>query len=93
MPKFSSTMLFFVIGLLLAVLALGVGTAYVSKLKQQRRQPSDNRLVYGAPHQLMHARGIVDADMNEFPTDAVVTVTRARISVVRCPTESIRLRS
>ena len=45
MHKFSSrTMLIFVIGLLLAVMLLGLGTAYVSKLKQQRRQLSDNSL-------------------------------------------------
>jgi hypothetical protein len=41
MHKFSSrTMLIFVISLLLAVILLGLGTAYVSKLKQQRRQLS-----------------------------------------------------
>jgi hypothetical protein len=45
MYKFSSrTMLIFVIGLLLAAMLLGLGTAYVSKLKQQRRQLSDNSL-------------------------------------------------
>jgi len=37
-------MLIFVTGLLLAVILLGVGTAYISKLKQQRRQLSDNSL-------------------------------------------------
>ena len=37
-------MLIFVISLLLAVMLLGLGTAYVSKLKQQRRQLSDNSL-------------------------------------------------
>jgi len=37
-------MLIFVISLLLAVILLGLGTAYVSKLKQQRRQLSDNSL-------------------------------------------------
>ena len=43
MHKFSSrTLLIFVIGLLLAVILLGLGTAYMSKLKQQRRQLSDN---------------------------------------------------
>jgi hypothetical protein len=43
MHKFSSrTMLIFVISLLLAVILLGLGTAYVSKLKQQRRQLSDS---------------------------------------------------
>ena len=42
MHKFSSrTMLIFVISLLLAVILLGLGTAYVSKLKQQRRPLSD----------------------------------------------------
>ena len=46
MHKFSSrTMLIFVIGLLLAVILLGLGTAYMSKLKQQRRQLSDNSLL------------------------------------------------
>jgi sensor histidine kinase regulating citrate/malate metabolism len=50
MHKFSSrTMLIFVIGLLLAVILLGLGTAYVSKLKQQRRQLSDNSLLALAP--------------------------------------------
>jgi NADH:ubiquinone oxidoreductase subunit 3 (subunit A) len=51
MHKFSSrTMLIFVISLLLAVILLGLGTAYVSKLKQQRRQLSDNSLFNcGAP--------------------------------------------
>ena len=45
MHKFSSrTLLIFVIGLLLAVILLGLGTAYVSNLKQQRRQLSDNSL-------------------------------------------------
>jgi hypothetical protein len=42
MHKFSSrTMLIFIIRLLLAVILLGLGTAYVSKLKQQRRPLSD----------------------------------------------------
>jgi hypothetical protein len=36
------TMIIFVIALLLGVILLGLGTAYVSKLKQQRRQLSDN---------------------------------------------------
>ncbi|SHL01333.1 hypothetical protein SAMN05444159_4773 [Bradyrhizobium lablabi] len=43
MHKFSwRTMLIFVLSLLLAVILLGLGTAYISKLKQQRRQLSDN---------------------------------------------------
>ncbi|MGZ5872150.1 MAG: hypothetical protein ACXWKP_08565 [Bradyrhizobium sp.] len=43
MRRFSwQTMLIFVISLLLAVILLGLGTAYVSKLKQQRRQLSDS---------------------------------------------------
>jgi hypothetical protein len=46
MHKFSPrTMLIFVISLLLAVILLGLGTAYVSKLKQQRRQLSDYSLL------------------------------------------------
>ncbi len=45
MHKFSSrTMLIFVVSLLVAVILLGLGTAYISKLKQQRRQLSDNSL-------------------------------------------------
>lgn len=45
MHKFSArTMIIFVVCLLLAVIILGLGTAYVSKLKQQRRQLSDNNL-------------------------------------------------
>jgi hypothetical protein len=35
-------MLIFVAGLLLGVIIIGAGTAYISKLKQQRRQLSDN---------------------------------------------------
>jgi hypothetical protein len=43
MRKFSwQTMIIFVIVLLLGVVLIGLGTAYVSKLKQQRRQLSDN---------------------------------------------------
>jgi hypothetical protein len=43
MRRFSwQTMLIFVISLLLAVILLGLGTAHISKLKQQRRQVSDN---------------------------------------------------
>ena len=43
MRRFSwQTMLIFVIGLLLAVILLGLGTAHIGKLKQQRRQLSDN---------------------------------------------------
>jgi hypothetical protein len=43
MHKFSwRTMLIFVMSLLLAVILLGLVTAYISKLKQQRRQLSDN---------------------------------------------------
>jgi hypothetical protein len=45
MHKFSSrTMLIFIVSLLVAVILLGLGTAYISKLKQQRRQLSDNSL-------------------------------------------------
>lgn len=45
MHKFSArTMIIFVVCLLLAVIILGLGTAYVSKFKQQRRQLSDNSL-------------------------------------------------
>jgi hypothetical protein len=45
MHKFSlRTMLIFVVSLLVAVVLLGLGTAYISKLKQQRRQLSDNSL-------------------------------------------------
>lgn len=36
------TMLIFVMGLLLAVMLLGLGTAHISKLKQQHRQLSDS---------------------------------------------------
>jgi hypothetical protein len=43
MRRFSwKTMLIFVMGLLLAVMLLGLGTAHISKLKQQRRQLSDS---------------------------------------------------
>jgi hypothetical protein len=43
MRKFSwQTMIIFVIVLLLGVVLIGLGTAYVIKLKQQRRQLSDN---------------------------------------------------
>ena len=43
MRRFSwQTMLIFVISLLLAVILLGLGIAHISKLKQQRRQLSDN---------------------------------------------------
>ena len=46
MRKFSwPTMLIFVISLLVAVILLGLATAHISKLKQQRRQLSDNGLV------------------------------------------------
>jgi hypothetical protein len=50
MHKFSSrTLLIFVIGLLLAVILLGLATAYMSKLKQQRRLLSDSSgFNYGA---------------------------------------------
>lgn len=42
MHKFSwRTMLIFVTSLLLAVMLIGLGTAYVSKLKQQRRELSN----------------------------------------------------
>jgi hypothetical protein len=43
MRKFSwQTMLIFVVSLLLAVILLGLATAHISKLKQERRQVSDN---------------------------------------------------
>jgi hypothetical protein len=43
MRKFSwRTMIIFIMLLLLGVVLVGLGTAYVSKLKQQRRQLSDN---------------------------------------------------
>ncbi len=43
MQKFSwRTMIIFVMVLLLGVVLVGLGTAYVSKLKQQRRQLSDS---------------------------------------------------
>jgi hypothetical protein len=43
MRRFSwQTMLIFLISLLLAVILLGLATAHISKLKQQRRQLSDN---------------------------------------------------
>jgi CHASE1-domain containing sensor protein len=42
MRKFSwQTMLIFIVSLLLAVVLLGLGTAYIANLKQQRRQLSD----------------------------------------------------
>jgi hypothetical protein len=42
MQKFSwRTMIIFVMVLLLGVMLLGLGTAYVSKLKQERRQVSE----------------------------------------------------
>ena len=45
MRKFSwPTMVIFVISLLVAVILLGLATAHISKLKQQRRQLSDNSL-------------------------------------------------
>jgi len=43
MRRFSwRTMIIFVMVLLLGVILLGLGTAYVSKFKQQRRQLSDS---------------------------------------------------
>jgi len=45
MHKFSwRTLLIFVIGLLLGVMLIGLGTAYIAKQKQQRRQLSDTSL-------------------------------------------------
>jgi CHASE1-domain containing sensor protein len=45
MHKFSwRTLLIFVIGLLLGVMLIGLGTAYIAKLKQQRRELSDTSL-------------------------------------------------
>ena len=45
MHKFSwRTMLIFVVSLLLAIILLGVGTAYMIKLKQQLRQLSTTAL-------------------------------------------------
>jgi hypothetical protein len=46
MRRFSwQTMLIFIISLLLAVILLGLVTAHISKLKQQRRQLSDSSVV------------------------------------------------
>jgi hypothetical protein len=46
MHKFSwRTLIIFVMVLLIGVIQLGLGTAYLSKLKQQRRQISDNDLI------------------------------------------------
>jgi CHASE1-domain containing sensor protein len=43
MRKFNwQTMLIFIVSLLLAVVLLGLATAHIAKLKQQRRQLSDN---------------------------------------------------
>ena len=39
----------FVFGLLLGVLLIGFGTAFVHQLKQQRRQPSDTGLLNRYP--------------------------------------------
>ena len=45
MHKFSwRTMLIFVISLLLGVILIGAGAAYMGKLKHQRRQLSDNSI-------------------------------------------------
>jgi hypothetical protein len=45
MYKFSwRTIIIFVVVLFLGVILLGLGTAYLGKLKQQRRQPSDSYL-------------------------------------------------
>lgn len=45
MHKFSwRTLIIFVMVLLVGVILLGLGTAYLSKLKQQRRQASENDL-------------------------------------------------
>ena len=45
MHKFSwRTMLIFVAGLFLAVMLIGLGTAHISKLKQQRRELSKTSL-------------------------------------------------
>jgi hypothetical protein len=50
MHKFSwRTMLIFVASLILAALLIGVGTAYIAKFKQQRRQPSDTSLLRRHP--------------------------------------------
>jgi hypothetical protein len=51
MHKFSwRTMLIFATSLFLAVMLIGLGTAYISKLKQQRRQPSNTSLLTPHPH-------------------------------------------
>jgi hypothetical protein len=47
MYKFSwRTMIIFVMVLFLAVILLGLGTAYLGKLKQQRRQLSDSYFLH-----------------------------------------------
>jgi hypothetical protein len=50
MHKFSwRTMLIFVTSLFLAAMLIGLGTAYIAKFKQQRRQPSDTSLLTRHP--------------------------------------------
>lgn len=50
MHKFSwRTMLIFVASLFLAVMLIGLGTAYISKLKQQRRELSKTSLFIRQP--------------------------------------------
>jgi hypothetical protein len=43
------TMLIFVASLFLAAMLIGLGTAYIAKFKQQRRQPSDTSLLTRDP--------------------------------------------
>jgi len=52
MHKFSwRTMLIFVASLFLAVMRIGLGTAYISELKQQRRQLSSISLFIRHPNE------------------------------------------
>ena len=78
MQKFSwRTMIIFVMVLFLGVILLGLGTAYVSKLKQERRQLSESfgrafmETIFCADLDLLYA-------VAAYPDRGVILVTRVR---------------
>lgn len=90
MRKFNwQTMLIFVVSLFLAAILLGLGTAHISKLKQQRRQLSDNgvfdcvavdlRPRWASCARRLHSAGF-SGTFAEFPSYSCIPAALLRVS-------------
>jgi hypothetical protein len=80
MYKFSwRTMIIFVVVLFLGVILLGLGTAYLGKLKQQRRQLSDSY-----PFSLGASIEAIALSQNVFPVLQVLHQDRKVADIYDC---------